>query len=96
VLEDIVTTKVGQVKRAGPGIVGARPDSLSEKKESIAFLDVETSEHSIGKLFQIDVLPVMRKVAMVGQCVEAGAGTTSFIQKLDIGNKEIIYTRKAF
>jgi hypothetical protein len=82
VLQDIVATKVSQIESAGHGIVRASSDSLSEKKKSISLLNVETSEHAIGKLGEVDVLSVTGKIAMVGQRVEAWARTTGFIEQL--------------
>ena len=64
---------------------GGMGTNWSEKlteKESIRVLNVVAAQHARGKFLEIDVLAVARDVAMVGQSVEAGAGTTSWVKRL--------------
>jgi hypothetical protein len=81
-LENVVATKVGQVEADGAWVLGTGPDGLRPKKESIRVLDVVTAQHARGKFLEVNVLAVARNVAMVGQSVEAGAGTASCIRRL--------------
>jgi hypothetical protein len=81
-LEDVVTTKVGQIETASERILGAGLDSLCEEDKSIHVLDVVTGKHAVLKDLEVDVLAIARDVAMVGQSVKAGAGTTSFTKRL--------------
>jgi hypothetical protein len=43
-------------------------------------LNVVTGKHAVLKDLEVDVLAITRDVAMVGQGVEAGTGTTGFIE----------------
>jgi len=65
-LEDAVATKVFKIKSTGHGVLGASSDSLCEKKDGVALLDIETVKHTISELLQVDVLAVTREVTMVG------------------------------
>jgi hypothetical protein len=78
--ENIVATKVGQVETVGEWVLGAGPDRLREEKKSIRVLNVVSAEHAVGKYLEVDVLAVARDVAMVGQSIETGTGTTGSIK----------------
>jgi len=81
-LEDIVTTKVGQIEADGAWVLGTGPDGLRPKKESIRVLNVVTAQHARSKFLEVDVLAVARDVAMVGQSVESGTWTASCVKRL--------------
>jgi len=81
-LEDVVATKVSQVEAAGKRELGTGPDGLREEKSSIRVLDVEPAQHAVCKGLEVEVLAVAREVAMVGQSVEARAGTTGYVKGL--------------
>jgi hypothetical protein len=80
-LKDVVATKVSQIEAAGVRVLGAGLDSLCEKNNSIQVLNVVTGKHTVLEDLEGDVLAVARDVPMVGQSVESGAGTTSFIKQ---------------
>lgn len=80
-LEDVVSSKICQIEAAGIGILGAGLDSLSEEDNSIQVLNVIAGKHTVFKNVECDILAVARDVPMVGQSVETGAGTTSFVKQ---------------
>lgn len=65
-LEDAVATKICKIKRTSHGVLGASSDSLCEKKDGIALLDVEAVKHTISELLQVNVPAIAREVTMVG------------------------------
>jgi hypothetical protein len=79
-LENIVAAKVGQIEADGAWVLGTGPDGLRPKKEGIRVLNVVTVQHARREYLEVDVLAVARKVAMVGQSIEAWAWTTSCIK----------------
>lgn len=80
-LEDVVSSKICQIEAAGIGILGAGLDSLSEEDNGIQVLNVIAGKHAVLENVECDVLAVARDVPMVGQSVETGAGTTSFVKQ---------------
>jgi hypothetical protein len=81
-LKDVVATKISQIEAAGERILGASLDSLCEEDKSIHMLNVVTGKHAVLKDLEVNVLAIARDVAMVGQSVKAGTGTTSFTKLL--------------
>lgn len=59
-LEDAVATEVFKIKRTSRGVLGASPDSLCEKKDRIALLDVEAVKHAISEFLQVNVPAIAR------------------------------------
>lgn len=76
-----MTAQVLEVEAAGKWILWARSDSLGVEEKGIRMLDVEPAEHAVFEGLKVDVLAVARKVAMIGQSIEARAGTSSFIKQ---------------
>jgi hypothetical protein len=89
--EDIVATKVSQIEAACERVLGAGLNGLREKKNSICAFNVVTVEHAVGKYLEVNILAVARDVAMVGQGVEPGAGTTSFVKRLALITRTSVF-----
>lgn len=80
-LENVVATKVGQIKADGARVFRTGPNCLRPEEKCVRVFNIVTVQHARDKFPEVDVLAVARNVAMVCKSIEAGTGTASCVER---------------